>query len=239
MKKMLLLCGALLVVSASVAAAAPTLNLAWGTCLGEGGASLQTSACTANANTGANAFVLVPSIVFDADVAGLIGFDSRVTITTPTALPAWWGVGCTGKTSIVASSGTAAYCLNDAFGGNGAGGNVPLSGSALYPFPNQYNIRFAFAVPTGVEVALTPGEYETVAVTIQNSKTVGTGACAGCAGPACLTFAELQYAGINGVSGTITAGNSPIAYWQAAGATCAGSTPTRNATWGGVKALYR
>ena len=72
-------------------------------------------------------------------------------------------------------------------------------------------------------------------------KTVGTGTCTGRTEPACIVFNSLNLVpGVNQgeylFHGTSAASN--IFTWQGAGVNCA-LVPTRNATWGQVKSLYR
>lgn len=240
MKKMLLLSGALLVVCASVAAAAPHLNLAWDTCVGDGGLSLRTTSCVSNLSTGANANTLVPSVVFDQDVLLFNGFDTHVIIATAGPLPAWWGVGCAGKTSPIFSSAPTSLCSLDPFELNGGGGNVPLTGTDLYPNPSAIQVRFAFAVPEGLETTLlATGEYPTCNFVISNAKSSGVGACVGCATPACINFKSVTMGQKGGIATDLTQGGSAVAFWQSNTASCAGATPTHNSTWGSVKALYR
>lgn len=238
MKKMLLLSGALLVVCASVAAAAPRLNLAWDACVLDGGANLRTTACATNLNSGTNANILVPSVLMDADVAMFNGFDTHIIIGTATLLPAWWN--CAGK---VTATGSAANmpCTNDTYASVGGGGGVPLTGIDLYPNSNAMQIRFAFAVPEGSEQLLTVGEWPTCVVTISNAKTTGTGACAGCDVMACLRFNLVTLGQAGGIATDISLGGpgtANLAYWQSSAVSCA-TTPTRNHTWGAIKALYR
>ncbi|MFM8560394.1 MAG: hypothetical protein ACKOC6_12530, partial [bacterium] len=62
MKKTLLLCGALLALTAASASAAGT-NLRWSSCYGDGGPQNRTSACTSNlgSNILVGSFVLPPA----------------------------------------------------------------------------------------------------------------------------------------------------------------------------------
>ena len=59
MKKTILLCGALLALTASVASAAG-LNFAWNNCYGEG-TGTQNRSFLCNLNTGSNNIVTIPS----------------------------------------------------------------------------------------------------------------------------------------------------------------------------------
>lgn len=66
------------------------------------------------------------------------------------------------------------------------------------------------------------------------------GPCSGCDAPACLYLSRLVYYSLT-ESRTITTPDlrQNITWAGGVGAICPGATPTRNATWGQVKALYR
>src|SRR5512143_545213 len=88
MKKVMLLCGLLLAVSASVAAAGAGTNLRWNGCFGEGtGASNKAFAC--NTNTGTN--LMVGSFQLGTDILQTPGQEVVIDFASADAtLPAWW-----------------------------------------------------------------------------------------------------------------------------------------------------
>ena len=127
--------------------------------------------------------------------------------------------------------------------------------TAIQPYGNNYRlalIEVTVAIPDAYAGPVEPGtEYYAFNLVIRNTKSVGTGACAGCAEPMCLMLLEL---GLNQPPGT--PGGSPYlsnpirdnyATWQGGSfctcvhcyppAPCA--TPVFNETWGQIKSLYR
>jgi hypothetical protein len=63
--------------------------------------------------------------------------------------------------------------------------------------------------------------------------------CAGCADPACVILQSLEYFSTS-VTRTITTPElRAFVTWNGGTTNCPGSTPTKNSTWGRVKALYR
>jgi hypothetical protein len=65
--------------------------------------------------------------------------------------------------------------------------------------------------------------------------------CTGCGIPACLTVAKIdiiQLAPLPIITQTAAATRKHIT-WQGGTPGCTGATPTRNRTWGAIKAIYR
>src|SRR5882672_7888002 len=91
MKKVTLLCGMLLALTAGAAAAAPGVNLRWTNCFGDAGQLNRAFACNTNAPITANN-ILVGSFVLAADVLAASGNEIVVDLASSSAtLPAWWG----------------------------------------------------------------------------------------------------------------------------------------------------
>ncbi|MCE9628255.1 MAG: hypothetical protein K8R56_10120 [Candidatus Eisenbacteria bacterium] len=253
MKKVLLLCGMLLAVTASIAAAAPGTNLRWTNCFGDAGAINRTFACTSN--TGSN--ILVGSFELGADILTASGLEVVIDLASSGAsLPAWWqfkNAGTCRTTSLSANftiPGTAAVCQDWAAAQSSGGiGAYDIGGAAG---ANTARVKMAIAVPPSALVDLFAAtEYFGYNLAINNAKTVGTGACAGCATPVCIVFNSVKVttpiaANDRVISGATNGTDSNYATWQGgAGASsirgtgCPQATPTRNATWGSVKSLYR
>lgn len=233
---------------AAPSAMAAGINLAWTTCHGDGGVPNRTFACTAN--TGSN--ILVTSFVMDADAAQVSGNELVLDIlTTSNPIPAWWQIRSpevcrpTALGFNVTANPNDVICVDwaagQSSGGIGAYSNEPgtVDGSVL----NQHRrIKVAIAVPLPLPDLLGNTEYFACNLTINNSKTVGLGSCAGCLEPVCIVFNSLLVTRPVGV-GDILLGNgttpgSNIVTWQGTGPNCA-LVPTRNVTWGSVKSLYR
>ena len=252
MKKMTLGMGvvaAMLFVASS--ALAGGVNLAWNNCASEGGLANRAGACVAN--TGTNA--LVGSFVPNADINGVTGIEIVIDLiagngTSP--IPAWWEISsltdCRGGASPALSmNGTvnpANGICNDWAAGQSAGGLAAFDGSGTIAAANQpahRRIKGGFAVPgAAAQDLLASQEYFAFNALINNSKSVGASACAGCTTPVCIVLNS-----VNVVAGTVsndfigagTLANSNIATWQGVGPDCS-LVPTKNATWGQVKALY-
>mgnify|MGYP001252803249 CR=1 FL=1 len=175
MKKVMLLCGALLALSAVAANAAPGLNLRWNNCFGDAGTDNRTNACTA---TLGSAGTLVGS--FELDAAGVLGVTGIEIVmdlaSAGAALPAWWTynapggtVGCRGAALAVnpTISGGAANCF-DWSAGQAAGGLAAYRVGQFYgPSTARMVAGFAVAAPTDV-----PGGFEMFAF---NASISGTG----------------------------------------------------------------
>ncbi len=244
MKKVALLCGMLLALTAVAASAFPGLNLRWQSCFGDGGTGNRGNACT---STLGSAGTLVGS--YELDVAGVLGATGIEIVMDLTsagaALPAWWTynapggtIGCRGSALSVNAtiSAAAANCLDWA-GGQAAGGLAAYRVGQFYgPTTARIVAGFAIAIPTDV-----PGGAEMFAfnAVISMAKTVGTGACAGCLVPVCIVLNSINVvpgtAASTFLGGPANGPGSNIATWQG-GCT---QTPTRNTTWGSVKSLYR
>jgi hypothetical protein len=110
---------------------------------------------------------------------------------------------------------------------------------------NQARIKVVAAVPSESARSLgTAISYAAVAVRIDNRKTVGFGACTGCAGDVCLVLNSILVRRLPGGTGDVflqvpAALNGNMATWgTGSGANCS-AVPARNTTWGQVKTLYR
>ena len=247
MKKVLLLCGAMLALTAAVASAQGGINLAWSRCYGEQVAvTNRTFACTTNSGTN----LAVASFIPPADVAALNGNELVFDLQSSTAtLPAWWAFKNTGTCRL--SSLTVNFTTNasdvvcvDEFAGAGAGGigayNIGYGGN-----PARARLTVAIAVPASAIAIVTAGtEYFAMNLAINNLKSTGTGSCAGCLTPVCLVFNSIKLTQPVGLGDT-TIGNPAggnFVTWQGGaigGGGCPAATPTHNTTWGAVKSLYR
>jgi hypothetical protein len=242
MKKMLLLCGALLAISAAAASAqisTPGLNLGWGNCIGDNGTALKTFACTST--TGSQS--IVASYVSSVEVPTYAASELFINFAvTGGSTPAWWGTACAGRTAPFAVnftiSGTAVNCV-DIWNAAGVGGIAAYNQNWNGAGTTQLDI--AAAVPTGSEVDVLPGQEMFLAnILLSNSKSTVASGCVGCLQAACINFKELRVDEPGKPEVKVTQGGvQPFIYWQAASASCVAATPTHNTTWGSVKALYR
>jgi hypothetical protein len=240
MKKTLLMAGAMLALTAGLAAAGG-INLAWNDCA-PGGLGSKTFACTSN--NGAN--VLFMSAIAPAVMGQLNGHEGVLDLqTNQAALSDWWkigGTGCRLGTAISSNFDFVAgpFSCVDVWAGQAAGGI-----NYAYPFgaANRSRIRTVCAIPgsTGIDDAT---EYYIAKVTITNARTTGAGACAGCTDGACIVLNSIKLTQPAGVGDYVIANpiTSNFVTWQSGGGLggeCPQATPSRNATWGSVKSLYR
>jgi hypothetical protein len=235
---------------ASSAVAAPGVSLSWSFCHGEGtGSNNRTFAC--NANTGTNQ--LVCSFELPSDLAQVSGNEIVIDVLTqqPT-LPAWWdfkNLGTCRSTSLsfnTTADAANVVCVDWALGGSSGGiGAYSQEIGSINPSltASHRRIKIALAVPpTALQDLVVATEYFACNLTINNLKTVGTGACAGCTEPMCVVFNSCNVTtpvlANNIFIGNASAPGANIVTWQGAGPNC-NAVPTKNATWGQVKALYR
>src|SRR5262245_12607760 len=235
---------------ASSAFAAPGVSLSWTTCSGDAHVSNKTFAC--GVNTGSN--LLVCSFELPADLPTVTGNEVVIDILTqqPT-LPAWWDMknaGSCRSTSLLFNT-TAdinnVVCVDWAagasVGGIGAYGNgtVATDGSVDPSLQAAHRrILIALAVPGTSPVDLvTATEYYSCNVIVNNLKSTGAGSCAGCTEPMCIVLNSVKVVtpvGANDILvGNPSSPGNNIVTWQGAGPNCQ-AVPTKNATWGQVKA---
>uniref|UniRef100_A0A832I621 Uncharacterized protein n=1 Tax=Eiseniibacteriota bacterium TaxID=2212470 RepID=A0A832I621_UNCEI len=240
MKKTLLLCGALLAFSATVASAAG-LNLSWLDC-GNNGVAARTFTCASNAGNND----MYASVVAPTTLTQFVGIDIVLELQTAGAtLPAWWDLrssgGCRNTSLTMASDMSASTsggvgCVDFFQGGGGGGIGAYFVG---FGGANRARIVAFWAVPEAG--TLTPDETYMFRLRVNNARTVGTGACAGCADGACIVLNSLNLAQPAGVGDYFVsnAADRQHVTWQGGIPNCPGATPAKNATWGQVKSLYR
>jgi len=256
MKKAILLCGMLLALTASVTYAAG-VNMRWNACFGEGGATNRNSTCASNI-LGQSLFC---SFEIDAPLNAMIGDVMVIDLASASpTLPAWWTfvdpASCRPSSlSIAASDGTVS-CID--WSVLQASMNIAAYDVAAHG-PNTARIKCLNAVKSNQVQNVGPGqEYIVAKLTINNLLTTGAGACGGCLTPVCLVFNSCELDTVDPAvsvllgspahSGPLPDGtdHSDYAAWQGGGVPivngkqgCPLAVPTRNATWGSVKALYR
>jgi hypothetical protein len=245
MKKTLLLSVAWLALSASIASAGG-ISLAWNDCLGAGGASNRTFAC--DTNVGSNDLY----VSFDppVDLPDVNGSSFTIDLSTSPypypPLPAWWQFKNPGSCRLTALSAQPipGGCADPWNGQTSSVWTLEYFVTAVLPPLPLFLARIfaSVSVPTLSAVAVHPGtDYTVMVIRINNTKTVGLGACAGCQQQICLVLNEVLLATNN--SGDLTMRNSiqldcpgdpgTSVSWQGS------NTPTINRTWGQVKTLYR
>ncbi len=258
MKRLLLGLGvaAAMLCAASSAFAVGGVNISWSTCFGENPSASRnrTFACASNAGTN----LLVTSFVLDTLQLGAVsGTETVVDILSATdPVPLWWqfrDIGTCRQTALGSNSIADAnnlvcvdWAQGQSAGGVGAYTSDPGNGWTIDPsvtLGQHRRLKLAFAVPlAGLQDLTQASEYFSANISINNTKTVGTGACTGCNEPICIVLNSIKVttntgAGNRTISGGAAAG-SDIVTWQGVGPNCQ-LVPTKNVTWGSVKALYR
>jgi hypothetical protein len=250
MRNKLLLFAAMLILCAAPVWAQSGVNLGWNDCpSGATYALTQTFAC--NTNAGAP-HTLVGSFVAPSGIVAMSANQTVMDLQTGNATIApWWTFGaapaCRATASLAGSFDftTGPFTCTD-YWMAGAIGSLQWGQNGA----NRARIRGVFALPAGDAriTTLTPGtEYYSFKCNINNLKTTGLGACAGCTDEACIV--------LNTIIINQPAPNPPQTYinnpavsdyaiWQAWTTVdptqqCPAVTPTRKETWGSIKALYR
>lgn len=233
---------------------AERINLSWSDC-GTAGQSNRDFTCDTNAGTSHTmvcSFTAPDSIDLFTGVAIVIDIKSS---TDP--VPDWWRLRnqnnppppqtnqCRNGSLSASADFTSFAACTDPFGGNGSGGlsNYRVGGPSDQNDLSRVRLGAAFALAAGSEVPLTPGtEYYAVRFTINNAKTTGGGTvCGGCTVPMSITLNGVQVVQpANAPGGDVWVTeplNNRTITWQ--GGAGAAPVPTRSATWGRVKHLYR
>jgi hypothetical protein len=244
MKKTVLMACTLLALTAGMAfAGVGGLNLGWNDCGGLPTSLDRLFLCNTNAgtNTLIGSFV-APSCV-NAMSANEVVLDLQ---STGVSLPLWWQMrsGLCRPSSLGSSfdfTGGPFTCYD--YWQGGAIGTLAMDP----PVGNRARIKGVFALPAGdARITGIPEGTEVYSfkANINNAKSTGLGACAGCGLGACIVLNSIK---INQPVGTPGGGKFVTAVamrnhatWQGGlGGDCLSATPARNTTWGSVKALYR
>jgi hypothetical protein len=241
MKKTLLIAGALLALTASMASAQGGINLSWTDC-GSTGAAALTNACTNNAAKG----ILVGSAIAPAPMDQLNGMAAVLDVQTNVALLSQWWHTETGGCRVGAITGSfdftgGPFTCADAWAGLASGG---ISVTPGFNGPNRDRIRLVCAIAGSTAIDDVTENYY-FKLSVGGAKSAGTGSCAGCLDGACIVFNSILITQPAGV-GDYTLANPILRQfvtWQGGGANvtggCPQATPTKSATWGSVKSLYR
>lgn len=253
MKKVTILAVAMLSLSASLALAGG-VNISIGDC---GSGTLSNAATNTCASNTGSIFAAYGSVVIPAVTkSSFVGSMSIIDIQTNDAtIPDYWRADACRSTAFSLSADgsisttTCAATLWDT--ATPAGSNITaLSNStqASIPLNRERLLLGSVLFPTDVYNLTGDNSTEMVVfkLTVGKAKSVGTGACTGCATGACIVLNEIQLQGMNDngqqdyLHITQTLNNNHISYNASAGLpTCPDAVPVRNRTWGSVKALYR
>lgn len=247
MRKTLLMAGALLVMTATFANAAG-LELAWNACFGQAGTvQTRTSACAAN--TGNQA--LYASFRPPAGVNAMEGVDVFVDFqTSGGSLGCWWDMSIANPTRNPALVGLhvspadangvpLVLCDNHYFLDNGASGG----GGMVVTAADRGQMKGFTAIAAGLGSPI-PAEAQQYAFGFRITNIATVGACTGCTKTVCLVLNTINLTSSSTPTVVLQSPNPGSQNWitfqgDAQTTGCPGATPTRNATWGSVKSLYR
>lgn len=247
----LILAASLILATAGVAIAGPYkgINLGWFDCPNQGAYQF-TRQFACDSNEGSQ--TLVGSFVAPAGMEAVTGFAAVIDVRTLGGVAGgWWDLraalpaGCrpTSMTSSFDFTGGPFGC-HDYWQAGAMGGS-----SAQVPSGNNVRLMTTAALPLGDSRIgpITAGtEVYVFKLTINNARTVGPGSCAGCSGEACILLNSILVTQTSGHP-NITISNpaaSMYVLWQGWSTTdpsqaCPFFSPTKNRTWGAIKAVYR
>src|SRR5262249_25335648 len=114
---------------------------------------------------------------------------------------------------------------------------TPNSGMA----PNRSQVKIGAAVPQDAPLSLSAGtEYYCFNLRLSATKTVGTGACAGCSTPVCIVLSQINSVQSDGNNELLTDPvTANILTWQSASNCASGMAPRQNVLWGQIRSALR
>ena len=234
----------------ATAASSGIVNLAWNDC-GTFGTALRTFDCASNLGT----HELVGSYTSYVNLDSLNGNEIVLDMQTSGSSLSWWQIrnytdgtlGCRGGAVAGASIGfdftSGPASCRDYWSGRALGG---MGAIRNYTSNNRQRILGVCAVGLSQAGPLESGvETYSFRIIINNTKTVGTGACTGCSDGALLLLTSITCTQNPGVEAADpepekkmeTLGTFASFQYVLPGAP--GIMPTRKTTWGAVKSLYR
>ena len=217
------------------------VNLGWANC----GTTIATANKSFLCDDNAGSFSLVGSFKNGFDVADFVAIAAAVDVTTGVATPPWFQFGTggcrEGELSLVAV-GVLSGCTNPYSGANQGGGYVVEAG----PTPDRFRVRIQWARDIAGALSGTARNAAFVlamstARTVYDPGPPETLDCPGCNTSACFVLNAVEV--FSQSAGRVRIIETPEvrnwATWQNGTGGCPGATPTRKASWGQVKALYR
>lgn len=228
-------------------ASAGGINLSWSEC-GNGGTMNRAFACNTNSGTQS----LVVSFEPLVDMSNVTGLKALIDIQFDgVSIPDWWqlGVGGCREGSLTLDPNFigAGFCA-DFWGGQGIGSWTYVAGSG---YSNRAQVAVNITLAAGGAPVSVGTEYYGFRLILDDSKAIGSGACTGCATPACLIVDEVTLVRPNASGGDYLIcdpRDRNFASWQGTIAFqcpaihsvpyCQSSAEVHR-TWGQIKSLYR
>jgi hypothetical protein len=230
---------ALVTFATIVRAGAPGINLSWNACATDVASSQRCYTCDGHAGI---TFVFQGSFRPAHSIPDFAGCISTVNVTfmdaggDPLPIPDFWRSGdCAVSDYHASDPDTVGGCEGFLFGSTNTGFAV----SDMPPATVQLRIDWAGNPPAPVPLvagSLYPG----FAFTMDADGAVNTG-CQGCASAALIQVTKIEVYGFSlGEDEPISAQDQRNwVRWQGTSSNPCSMTPTRNATWGAIKAMYR
>ncbi len=232
MKKMVFIAGALMLLAAGSAMAGS--NLAWNDCLGTGGVVDRTAACI---NTGAG--TLYASFVSPAAIPSIAATDVKIDVQTSGTVANWWMPAVTsarwGSAAGLSLSGLCPGWYDGALSGP-----IVFAPTVQGLTSSRIRVILDAVIAAGQEQPATAGqEYLSGTLILKNS--VGTLNNPEClqGGALGITSFNISQPGQQDISLKAPEVTNCCTFRGGGGQTCPAATPTKKATWGSIKALYR
>jgi hypothetical protein len=213
------------------------ISLSWNACSDDAGAAGDLRfACDTNDRGGP--FRLVASIVPDATIPGIIGVETVFLVDYAGQLPDWWTIDVGGCRigSVVQEAPLATTVRGTCHTWLGAGFSFGFSSASLTS--QGLVITTEWDNPGGVTSSVLAGQrYVASILDIDQQHTVASApadvACAGCATPTQISLGWVRLIRATDSWAYLLPSGSKTVTWQGP------SVPTRNSSWGAIKALYR
>jgi hypothetical protein len=233
MKKMVFIACALMVIAAGSAMAGS--DLSWNDCVAGGGVADRATAC-ANSGVG-NLFV---SFVSPTDLPQMAASDCFTDIEASQTINNWWlpAAGLATRWGHLAPSVVSGACPGwfDA-APNGASAFPP---SAVQLSSSRMRLRTIIVIGAGEEQPVTAGtEYVTSQIQLKFNAGSATNVECNQGGAIGVVNLTLQQPGQPNTVMESPDVRSCVTFRGGGGKVCPGATPTKKATWGSIKALYR
>lgn len=221
-------------------------DLRWTSCAADGGTSNQSFACDTDAGTN----TMVASFKLDQPITGFFLFEAVLDfiVAGNQPVPAWWEIldGChfLGLQADATIDPGAVNCADWGAGqGSAVLSNQNHDGSIAPADTASHRRIFVLGGinPPGPDLVANQ-EYFLFNLVLDHTTTVDPDACAGCTQPVCIVLNSIRLTGgtfLPTTLGSAQAAGGNFATWQGgSGANCT-AVPSRRATWGAVKSLYR
>jgi hypothetical protein len=249
MNRTLLVCAAVLVLDVSLATAQGDIRLGWGDC----GTAPHTRNAAFACDNNTSSFSLIVSFRLDDPLSNYVGCSSVIdyAVASTIASKPWWQFesGCRNGSLAPSTVGTVAGCTNPHPAGSNQAGGIAFEASPFLDPLHSRRIRVDWAMDRGSNLAGGAPRYAGQNLVLNTLNTVyevpdppGPSPCPGCEQRACFNLWSMEIGSPDlPPPGTLLLAtpNQTSVSWQHGSVWMCQGTPTRNATWGSIKSLYR